>query len=129
MLFQVPGMIAMLATMQSLTGVVARGKRHGTKLGYPTANLMLGTQIEEGVYAGRVQFENRQFDAAIFVDATRNILEAHLLDFTEDIYGKVITVNILQRIRERKVFLDEESLKQAIAADIIAIRTLLQLRV
>ncbi|MBV9159907.1 MAG: riboflavin kinase [Candidatus Kaiserbacteria bacterium] len=109
--------------MHVFTGIVIKGKRRGTALGYPTLNIPLppGSDVA-GIYAGHAWLGHDEYRAAIFADPARGILEVHLLDFSSDAYGKQLDVQILKKIREAKSFDTDEALKQAIAEDIGAVR-------
>lgn len=103
-------------------GTVLRGKRHGSALGYPTANVPLMSD-ESGIYAARVEVNAGQmYLAAAFADQSRKILEVHILDFAEDIYGLPIRIELLKKFREASSFENETLLKKAIEADIAEIR-------
>lgn len=105
-----------------ISGIVIKGRQKGKELGFPTANVVLRDEIgiEDGIYAGKVIFEKKEYKAAIFVKD--NMLEAHILDFDGDLYGKEIEVEIGKKIREVIKFDNEEQLKKQIAKDIELIR-------
>lgn len=105
-----------------IKGMVQRGQGRGAALGYPTANIPLEDMSVSGVYAARVHVDGKEYDAAVFADPARKILEAHILDFSSDLYGKEIEIELLDRIRESKSFENDEDLKKAIAEDIEAVR-------
>ena len=105
-----------------ICGIIEKGKRHGTTLGYPTANIQLTQQVEGGIYAAKAHVDGQAHIAAVFVDPTRHLLEAHLLDFSGDIYEKELRVELLKKIRDSRKFEDEESLKIAIETDMTEIR-------
>ena len=104
-------------------GTIIRGNRYGTTLGYPTANIKTVEAIEGGIYAARAHIDGETHFAAVFVDSTRHLLEAHLLDFSRDIYGSELRVVLEKKLRDSKRFEDEEDLKVAIAKDISDIRS------
>lgn len=97
---------------------VVRGKGKGKKLGFPTVNIKLNKKIESGVYAGKVSYDGKEYKAGIFVGKDKKILEAHLIGFSGDLYGKKIEVEIQERIREAKKFGSDEELKRQIKKDI-----------
>lgn len=98
-------------------GKVEKGNRRGTALGFPTINIPLTDSSVSGVYAGKVRHNDREYHAAIFADPTRGVLEAYLLDFDEDLYGENIAIVLMKKIRESKLFADDEKLKAMIAKD------------
>ncbi len=81
-----------------ITGKVIEGQKIGKKNGFPTANIALYEQIDPGIYAGRVSFGEKEYDSALYIASLRpDILEAHILDFDQDIYGKLISVEIFSK--------------------------------
>ncbi len=115
-----------------VTGVVEHGAGRGTGLGYPTANVRLSETLPTGIYAGYVYYNAQRYPAAIFYGAAETFndpvvqLEVHILDFSMNIYGKVITVEIHKKIRESKKYTSTEELIQAIEQDIKDTRICLQ---
>jgi riboflavin kinase/FMN adenylyltransferase len=102
--------------------VVQKGKRRGAALGFPTINIPLNGEKLSGIFAATVFIDDKGYIAAAYADISRNILEAHILDFSGDLYGKEIEIELLQKIRDDKKFPDEATLKAAIAADIAKVR-------
>jgi len=100
---------------------VVRGRGEGRLLGYPTANIET-EGIEPGIYAARVLLEGKEFISAAFVDGARAVLETHILDFSADIYGKEIQVELAKKIRGTKRYANGTALKKAIAKDIADVR-------
>ncbi len=107
------------------TGKVIEGAHRGMALGFPTANIALSDESLTGVYAGLVTIEGSVYMAALFADQKRNLLEAHVLDFSGDLYGKEITIEIIKKIRDRQVFTDSALLKEAIQRDVQTTRDVL----
>ena len=109
--------------MKSFTGVIQRGSKRATELGYPTINLTIRSGEVSGVFAARVWLaDGPSYAAAAFSDAARGVLEAHMLDFDGDLYGEVATIELGEKIRETKKFDTDGELKAAIAADVAAVR-------
>ncbi len=112
----------------NIKGKVIKGMGLARKLGFNTANIKWPENIVKppyGVYFGTVEYNNFQYRALINwgVKPTVNnnneaILEAHILDFNQDIYGKEIRVYFKKPLREEKKFKNIEELKNAIANDI-----------
>lgn len=109
-----------------LSGTVIKGYSRGKSLGTPTANLSCPGQLvpAEGVYAGRCTREGKAYPAAIsigtmptFGDNARQI-EAHLIGFNGDLYGKTIEVEMLDWLREQRAYSGAEPLKVQIEKDI-----------
>lgn len=101
----------------TFSGTVEKGRKRASVLGFPTVNIPLADSSLSGIYAGKVRHKDREYHAAIFADPTRKVLEAYLLDFDEDLYGKKISVTIVKKIRESEMFADDEKLKAMIARD------------
>lgn len=108
--------------MQVISGVVLQGKRRGSELGYPTANIALSDLAVQGIYAAIVTFDGEEHAAAVFADPARKLLEAHLLDFSGDLYGKEISIRLIKKMREIQIFADDAVLKRAIADDVHSVR-------
>ena len=124
------GDVAMAATMlgspYTLSGVVGQGDQRGRVLGFPTANLE-GTKTlvpHPGVYITAVVADGHRYPAATsigdnptFAVGTQRI-EAHLLDFNGDLYGKPIAIEFHDRIRETVRFDSAEELKAQMHRDV-----------
>jgi riboflavin kinase / FMN adenylyltransferase len=108
--------------MLKIAGIVIKGKQHGRKLGFPTANLKVKIKPDSGIYAGEVILDNQKYKAAIFVPKKGNFIEAHILDFNLDIYEKTIEILIRERIREVKKFKNDTELKRQIKKDLKIIK-------
>jgi FAD synthase len=113
------------------TGTVVHGDGYGRKLGYPTVNidstdyLKKGLNLKDGVYIGEVELLTRQekYPAAIVVsklpDKNEIKLEAHLLNFSGDLYGEEVSFFIIEFIRPYHTYVSTQELKEAIADDIV----------
>jgi riboflavin kinase / FMN adenylyltransferase len=109
--------------MYSYTAIVQKGIQRGRALGFPTVNIPLEDPEISGIYAGRVIEEGTVYTAAIFANQERKILEAYILDFSGDLYGKKITIELYKKIREAGKFTDDATLKKQIASDVEATRS------
>lgn len=114
-----------------MSGRVARGDQRGRTIGFPTANLHLHRRSTplQGVYAVEVFGLDREPWPGVAnvgtrptVDGTRSLLEVHLLDFAQDIYGRYVHVDFLRHIRAERRFESFEALKQQIDLDARAAR-------
>ena len=106
-----------------VTGEILHGRHLGsTKLGIPTINQIPPEEKllpESGVYVTEVRLGDRSCRGVTNVGVKPTIegknpvgVETHLLDFAGDLYGKVVTVEFLTRIREERKFLSIEALKE-----------------
>jgi riboflavin kinase / FMN adenylyltransferase len=104
-----------------IDGVVVHGDKRGRELGYPTANIALNDTLHPayGIYAAWVQIEGETIlrPAALnigirpmFTTKTA-LLEAHLLNFDGDLYGRHLRVQPVEYLREEARFPDLDSLK------------------
>lgn len=120
-----------------ILGEVKQGDKRGREIGFPTANIMMNNLIKPdfGVYAVRIEYNNDTFDgiANFGVRPTFDkkkslpLLEVHLFDFSDNLYGKEIVVSFVDFIRKEKKFNGLESLKYQIQLDINKARDLLGL--
>ena len=110
-----------------LEGTVIKGLQLGRKLGFPTANIKYPEKIVKipfGVYKCEV-FLDKRYDAILnwgikpTINKTKEpILEAHILDFDGDLYGKDIKIEVLDKIRNEQKFDNLEELKEQIKKDV-----------
>ena len=109
--------------MQRFTDTVEKGRRRGTGLGFPTINIPLPDKSISGIYAARVSIKDETpYMAAAFADPVRGTLEAHILDFEDDLVGLNVTIELLEKIRDTTDFKDDETMKAAIADDVKKVR-------
>jgi riboflavin kinase / FMN adenylyltransferase len=104
--------------MTKVSGVVMKGKQLGRELGFPTANIKAKLILDSGVYIGEVILDNQKYKAAIFIPQIENFVEAHILNFSSDIYGKKIEIIIGKKIREVRKFENDDELKNQIKKDL-----------
>ncbi len=116
----------MLEEPYRIGGVVESGQQIGRKIGFPTANIKLNERVllpKEGVYAVKVRLGDRILGGVAnlggkpTIDTKAWTCEVHIFDFQEQIYGKEIEIEFIERLREQKQFADLESLKQQIEKD------------
>jgi riboflavin kinase/FMN adenylyltransferase len=103
-------------------GIIQHGSGTGKKIGFPTLNIPLDDESVSGIYAAVVTIKGSPYHAAAYADTRRKLLEAHLLYFEDDLYGLEATIELKEKIREDQRFDDEAELKNAIAADVEAIK-------
>ncbi|MBI5457583.1 riboflavin kinase [Candidatus Kaiserbacteria bacterium] len=104
--------------MDTYTGIVEAGSRRAAALGYPTINIPLTDEGVSGIYAALVKIGEEEYEAVAFADQKRKVLEAHVFDFSKDLYGWNVKIHLLKKIRENKRFTDDAKLEEAIAEDI-----------
>lgn len=126
---------AMLGRDWELRGEVFHGDKLGRELGWPTANILLGRQLEpaRGVYAVTVRLADGQMVPGVANVGRRPTLggdpvtrlEVHLFDWSGDLYGQEVGVRIRAFLRADAKFDGLQALKDAIAADALAARRIL----
>ena len=108
-----------------LEGVVIEGAHLGRTIGFPTANVRYPKEIVRipfGVYAVRVGEKNAVLNWGMkptVHNTLEPILEAHILDFSGDIYGNKIRIEFIKRIREERKFSSLSELQAQIRKDIL----------
>lgn len=115
---------------QQFRGRVVHGFARGRELGFPTANIDLPDDMElpYGVYAGRVDGHPAAISVGVrptFDDSDQPLLEAHLLDFTGDLYDHEVLVELLSYRREEQRFAEVGALVAQIRQDVEDVRRLL----
>ena len=109
-----------------MSGRVAHGNKLGQRLGMPTANIHLHRKLTpiSGVYVVEVFGLEEEPLAGVAnvgtrptVNETRTLLEIHLFDFNERIYGRYLNVNFLHKLRDEEKFDSLEALKQQMHLD------------
>ena len=108
------------------SGKVVYGNQLGAQLGVPTANLWLPKNKLpiSGVYIVKALLDGRELKGIAnmglrpTVGGESPVLEVHLLNFSENIYGKRLTVEFLKKVRDEKKFENLDALKKQIFKDI-----------
>jgi riboflavin kinase/FMN adenylyltransferase len=125
----------MLGRPYSVSGPVVVGRQLGRTIGFPTANIATAdAQLPpDGVWAVRVRFPDRSETNGVAnlgtrptVDGVGRSLEAHLFDFSGDLYGREIELEFVHFLRGEQKFDGLEALKRQIAADAAEARRKLQ---
>ena len=111
------------------SSIVVKGKGKGKTLGFPTANLKVSENfsLSYGVYAVKALLNEKQYKGALhfgprfFYKEKEAVLEVHLLNFSEDIYGKKINVEVIAFLRDVKKFSSRLELKEQIQKDCLMV--------
>jgi riboflavin kinase/FMN adenylyltransferase len=114
-------------------GLVEPGAGRGKGLGFPTLNLKLapGQDVRHGIYAMRIDIEGKLYPAAGYVGArptfgeSEPVLEAYLLDFSGDLYGKAVEAEFIAFLRPDQSFATPEALAAQMQADCDEARAIL----
>ena len=118
----------------SLTGVVVHGKQLGRTLGFPTANInpIPGMRAAEqnGVWIGAFSLPEWRTSLPCMINQGKHptapegapTIEAYILDFSDDIYGRIVRLDYLQFLRSEVRFNSLEALKAQLEIDCRAVR-------
>lgn len=124
---------ALLGHHYFVDGTVVEGDRRGREIGFPTANLAVENELlpPRGVYATLATVDGQAMTSVTnigrrptFGETDRDIVEAHLLDTTRDLYGTSLRLAFVQRLRDERPFTDVDALTEQIEADIRQARRL-----
>lgn len=121
--------------MDIIKAKVIHGQGKGAEMGFATANQQI-SQLEKlpeiGVYASKVKIDDKQYIGITNVgtrptvdDAAKITIETHVLDYSGDLYGKIIEVDLVYRIRDIKKFANTQQLLKQIDDDKETARELL----
>jgi riboflavin kinase/FMN adenylyltransferase len=119
----------------SICGRVLHGDGRGRQWGIPTANLGLNrhTLPLQGVFVVQVQIAGKMVYGVAnigrrpTVDGSKNILEVHLFDFNQSIYGELLQVFFLHKLRDEVKFISVQALINQIYNDIAVAKKFLEL--
>jgi riboflavin kinase / FMN adenylyltransferase len=119
-----------------LAGIVIDGDHRGRELGYPTANVAMPaeTVVPEGVFAGIVERRDGGVHRSAISVGRREtfygssgliLVEAFLLDFTDDLYGERLEVTLVNFLRGQEQFGSISDLVNQIEIDVESVRVLI----
>jgi riboflavin kinase/FMN adenylyltransferase len=118
---------ALLGWRWEIEGIVAHGDKRGRELGFPTANVPLGDTLHPayGIYAALVQVEGEKhwrpsatnIGIRPMFELSVGQVEAHLLDFSGDLYGKTLRIRPVKRLRGEARYDTLDALVAQIAED------------
>ncbi|HUZ06837.1 MAG TPA: bifunctional riboflavin kinase/FAD synthetase [Candidatus Paceibacterota bacterium] len=122
----------MLGRTYAISGSVVEGDRLGRKLGFPTANLDAANLIlpPNGVYSGCTNLKGQFYRVALNIGLRPTVtsvkpclrVEAHLLDFNGNLYGKELEVEIGDKLRGERKFDTPDELREQIGKDVESVR-------
>ena len=111
----------------SITGEVVHGNGIGKTIGYPTANIEISNEYKlitaNGVYVCRVEYDGKIYGGMgnigyrPTIEDNKFTVEVNIFDFDKDIYGEVITIYFVDRLRDEIKFNSLKGLKQQLAED------------
>lgn len=133
----VAGVRTLLGRDHALTGVVVKGDQRGRTIGFPTANIDTDAELlpKVGVYATRLHVLGEAEPRASVCNIGRRPtfkgvevrVEAHVMDFDGDLYGKRVRLQLVQRLRDEERFDGLEALKAQLGRDVATARAGLSL--
>ena len=110
-----------------LSGIVVKGNQLGRTIGFPTANIEISENYKlipkNGVYIVTAIVNNQTIFGMMNIGIKPTLgdnvpsIEVHLLNFSEDIYGQKIQVNVIERLRDEQKFESFEALKSQLEID------------
>ena len=111
-----------------ISGKVVRGHQLGEKLGYPTANIEIQNSLKlippEGIYAARILYNEQILEGMLYIGSRPTVtqsgkisIEVNIFNFTEDIYGEELFVEVLKYIRTDQKFDNLEALREQLDTD------------
>lgn len=125
-----------LGRLYSINGMVVEGKKIGSELGFPTANISVPEEFKlipkDGAYAVRAKVKNQWHKAMLnigirpTVGGLHRVIETHLFDFDQKIYDQPIQVEFVKHLREEKKFDSLEELKAQLQKDKVSALALLR---
>lgn len=123
---------AMLGHPYSFTLTVCEDKKLARRLGFPTINQRFLPTVfppRFGVYRSRVLFAGKRYDGISNIGVRPSVgedreimLETHIIDFSGDLYGKQVTVELVRFMRDEKRFDSIEALREQVVSDIETVR-------
>ena len=117
-----------------MTGVVVSGRKKGRLLGFPTANIraLSDLTVGPGIYAGHVIIGKTKYQSALYLSGdlpaqAGKVVEAFIFDFSGNLYGKEVKVEILKKIRNKRDFKSTAEAISQITKDVLEIKEFLQI--
>lgn len=115
----------MLGMDYTVSGKVMRGNRIGTKLGFPTINIINDNcLLPNGVYQSKVKIDGVFYNSATYIgdnptiSGSKRKIETHIIDFSNDIYGSNVEIHFIKFKRDEKKFNSEKELISQINSDV-----------
>ena len=109
-----------------ILGKIVHGRGVGKTLGFPTANIKTNDPLtyDPGVYSAVIELNNTRYPAVVNIGSCPTFsvdkvsIEAHLIDFNDEIYGKNVILTVNKKLRDIIKFDNVDLLKKQIALDI-----------
>ena len=115
----------MMNVIASVCGKVVSGKKLGRTIGFPTANIEAGEPVncQRGVYFGVCEVEEKSYRVILNIGRHPTVpegkptIEAHLIDYSGDLYGTEIEVRLLRFMRGEVKFVSLDALRALLQRD------------
>ena len=117
----------MLTRPYEITKLVVKGNGKGSEIGIPTINFLVDKHhnlLRNGVYQSKVHIDGKTYKGVTNIgtrptfDGEEKTIETHIIDFNQDIYGKLVTVELIKFIRDEQKFDSVNELVSQIKKDI-----------
>lgn len=111
----------MLTRPYEITKLVVKGNGKGSEIGIPTINFLVDKHhnlLRNGVYQSKVHIDGKTYKGVTNIgnrptfDGEEKTIETHIIDFNQDVYGKLVTVELIKFIRDEQKF---DSVKQLVS--------------
>lgn len=132
---KVDSLCELLSSPYFIKGTVLHAKHNGTAMGFPTANISIDRNrlpLCEGIYATLCYIDGKKYQSMTNVGAKPTFgddsvsIEAYIFDFNQDLYGKEIKIEFIERTRDVIKFQDKNALVEQLKKDEMQIRNILQ---
>lgn len=115
--------------MSIFKGIVIRGKGEARTLGYPTANIDYASAeiLGAGVWLCFIEIDGKKYQGLAIVDMWKQknglpSIEVHVLDFSGDVYGQMVSVDVFKKVRDLEKFVSIDHLIGQIQKDVAIAR-------
>lgn len=104
-------------------GKVQKGVQRGKALGFPTANIKLHKTMPEGIYLSITKLNKKTYPSLTFIGNAKTfgkkevLAETYILKYSQDLYGKLISIHLLKKIRENQKFASAKDLVKQMKKD------------
>lgn len=123
-----------LGRSYAVSGKVVKGRNIGKHLGFPTANIEIHNELipKDGIYAVRVLLGNQIYKGAANIGFAptfhikKRAVEAHIINFKQNIYDKKLKIEFIQRLRGEKIFKSADGLAIQIKRDVDKVKKILK---
>lgn len=112
-----------MSNLFTFSGIVKHNLGRGKTLGYPTANIDVTPNTQEGIFVALTEYNGREYQSILFIgpavtfNETDKKAEIYILDFDQDIYGETLSVKVLQKLRNNEKFTTVENLIKKMKTD------------